>query len=122
MLPEILGVPVNRVKISLFMFSAFCATLYAICQVMEFGTADAQRGTQKEFEAIIAVVIGGSLLTGGYGSVIGALIGALIFAVVQQGIFFTGWDTDWFRVFLGGMLLLAVVLNNWIRKRVTGSK
>lgn len=117
-----LGVPVNRVKISLFVISALCATLYAACQVFEFGTADAERGTQKEFEAIIAVVIGGALLTGGYGSVIGALLGALIFGVVQQGIFYTGWDSDWFRVFLGGMLLLAVVLNNWIRKQVTGGR
>jgi ABC-type branched-subunit amino acid transport system permease subunit len=52
---------------------------------MEFGSAGADRGLLKEFEAIIAVVIGGALLTGGYGSVIGAALGALIFGVVQQG-------------------------------------
>ena len=65
------GVPVNRVKILMFMFSAFCACVFATCQVMEFGSAGADRGLLKEFEAIIAVVIGGALLTGGYGSVIG---------------------------------------------------
>ncbi len=65
------GVPVNRVKILMFMFTAFCATVFATCQVMEFGSAGADRGLLKEFEAIIAVVIGGALLTGGYGSVIG---------------------------------------------------
>ena len=115
------GVPTDKVKISLFMFTAFCATVFAACQVFEFGSAAADRGLLKEFEAIIAVVIGGALLTGGYGSVIGACFGALIFGVVQMGIFFTGADSDWFRVFLGIMLLAAVLFNNFIRKRVTGS-
>lgn len=65
------GVPTDRVKIILFMFTAFCATVFAACQVLEFGSAAADRGLLKEFEAIIAAVIGGALLTGGYGSVIG---------------------------------------------------
>jgi simple sugar transport system permease protein len=116
------GVPVDKVKISLFMFTAFTATVYAACQVFEFGSASADRGVLKEFEAIIAVVIGGALLTGGYGSVIGACFGALIFGVVQMGIFFTGIDSDWFRVFLGGMLLIAVLFNNYIRKKVTEAR
>ncbi len=115
------GVPTDKVKISLFMFTAFCATVFAACQVFEFGSAAADRGLLKEFEAIIAVVIGGALLTGGYGSVIGACFGALIFGVVQMGIFFTGADSDWFRVFLGIMLLAAVLFNNFIRQRVTGT-
>ena len=67
------------------------------------------RGTGKEFEAIIAAVIGGTLLTGGYGSVVGAAFGALIFGMVQQGIVFTGVDSDWYKVFLGVMLLIAVL-------------
>lgn len=116
------GVPVDKVKISLFMFTAFTATVYAACQVFEFGSASADRGVLKEFEAIIAVVIGGALLTGGYGSVIGACFGALIFGVVQMGIFFTGIDSDWFRVFLGAMLLIAVLFNNYIRKKVTEAR
>ncbi|WP_350545342.1 ABC transporter permease [Pseudoalteromonas sp. 5-MNA-CIBAN-0065] len=113
------GVPTDRVKIILFMFTAFCATLYAACQVLEFGSAAADRGLLKEFEAIIAVVIGGALLTGGYGSILGALFGALIFGVVQMGIFFSGISSDWFRVFLGAMLLIAVLFNNFIRKQIT---
>jgi simple sugar transport system permease protein len=116
------GVPVARVKITLFMFTAVCATVFAACQVVDFGSADSQRGLLKEFEAIIAAVIGGALLTGGYGSVIGASLGALIFGVVQMGIFYTGVNTDWFRVFLGIMLLLAVIFNNYIRKIVTGGR
>ena len=116
------GVPVKFVKVSLFVFTAFCATVFATCQVLEFGSADAQRGLLKEFEAIIAAVIGGTLLTGGYGSVIGAFLGAIIFGVVQLGIFYTGVDSDWFRVFLGIVLLMAVLFNNYIRKKVTGDK
>jgi simple sugar transport system permease protein len=83
----------NRVKILMFMFTAFCACVFATCQVMEFGSAGADRGLLKEFEAIIAVVIGGALLTGGYGSVVGAALGALIFGVVQQGLFFAGVES-----------------------------
>lgn len=116
------GVPVNRVKISMFMFSAFCATVFATCQVMEFGSAGADRGLLKEFEAIIAVVIGGALLTGGYGSVIGAALGALIFGVVQQGLFFAGVESSLFRVFLGVILLGAVILNTYIRRIITGER
>ena len=116
------GVPVNKVKILMFMFTAFCATVFAVCQVMEFGSAGADRGLLKEFEAIIAVVIGGALLTGGYGSVIGAALGALIFGVVQQGLFFAGVESSLFRVFLGVILLFAVILNTYIRRIITGER
>lgn len=116
------GVPVDQVKISMFMFTAFCATVFAVCQVMEFGSAGADRGLLKEFEAIIAVVIGGALLTGGYGSVIGAALGALIFGVVQQGLFFANVESSLFRVFLGVILLLAVILNTYIRRLITGER
>lgn len=116
------GVPVERVKIFMFMFTAFCATVFATCQVMEFGSAGADRGLLKEFEAIIAVVIGGALLTGGYGSVVGAALGALIFGVVQQGLFFAGVESSLFRVFLGVILLFAVILNTYIRRIITGER
>ena len=116
------GVPVNKVKILMFMMTAFCATVFATCQVMEFGSAGADRGLLKEFEAIIAVVIGGALLTGGYGSVIGAALGALIFGVVQQGLFFAGVESSLFRVFLGVILLFAVILNTYIRRIITGDR
>ena len=116
------GVPVNKVKMLMFMFTAFCACVFATCQVMEFGSAGADRGLLKEFEAIIAVVIGGALLTGGYGSVLGAALGALIFGVVQQGLFFAGVESSLFRVFLGVILLAAVILNTYIRRMITGER
>ncbi|MBF2735902.1 MAG: ABC transporter permease [Betaproteobacteria bacterium AqS2] len=114
------GVPVDRVKISLFVFSAFCSTLFAALQVFDFGSADAARGQLKELEAIAAAVIGGALLTGGYGTVLGSCLGALILGIVSQGFFYTGVDGDWYRVFIGGVLLLSVAFNTWIRKKATG--
>lgn len=115
------GVPVKKVKVSLFMLTACCAALVAIITVMDAGSTDARRGFQKEFEAIIAAVIGGCLLTGGYGSAIGAFFGSIIFGMVVIGLTYTNFDQDWFQVFLGGMLLIAVLFNNAIRKRVTGA-
>ena len=116
------GVPVAKVKIGLFMCTAMAAALFACVQTLGAGSADVLRGTQKEFEAIIAAVIGGCLLTGGYGSAVGAAFGALLFGTVQQGIFYTGVNTDWFKVFLGAMLLIAVLFNSYIRKKVTGGR
>lgn len=116
------GVPVRRMKIILFMLTAASAWLVAQIQIFSVGSADTLRGELKEFHAIIAVVIGGTLLTGGYGSAIGALFGALIFGMVQQGIIFWGVDSDWFQVFLGGMLIIAVLVNNYIRKRASEAK
>ncbi|MHA6325870.1 ABC transporter permease [Roseivivax sp. CAU 1753] len=116
------GVPVRRVKLILFMVTACCAALVAIITVLDSGSTDARRGFQKEFEAIIAAVIGGCLLTGGYGSAIGAFFGAIIFGMVLIGLTYTDIDQDWYLVFLGGMLLIAVLFNNMIRKRVTGER
>lgn len=114
------GVAVDRVKTALFVVTACAGALVAIMTVLDAGSIDARRGFQKEFEAIIAAVIGGCLLTGGYGSAIGAFFGAIIFGMVVIGLTYTSIDQDWFQVFLGGMLLIAVVFNNVIRKRVTG--
>jgi simple sugar transport system permease protein len=110
------GVPVARVKIGLFLGTSAAAWLVAVLQVMQYTGADALRGEGQEFRAIVAAVIGGTLLTGGYGSVIGAVVGALIFGMVQQGIVITGIDADWFQVFLGIMLVAAVLANNYVRE------
>jgi simple sugar transport system permease protein len=101
----------------LFAFTALAACLVAVIQIIGSRGADVLRGEQQEFFAIIAVVIGGTLLTGGYGSAIGAALGALIFGMVRQGIVFAGFDADWFQVFLGGMLLIAVLINRFVRTR-----
>lgn len=116
------GVPVRRVKIILFILTAMSAVVFAAVQVLDVGSADTLRGTQKEFDAIIAVVIGGTLLTGGYGSAVGALLGALIYGTVQIGILYTGVDSDLFKVFLGLMVLLAVLFNNYVRRRAAAAR
>jgi len=116
------GVPVGKVKIGLFIGTAVASTIFACIQVLDAGSADTMRGNLKELEAIAAAVVGGCLLTGGYGSAIGAALGAIIFGTVSMGIFYTDVDTDWFKVFLGAMMLIAVVFNNYIRKKVTESK
>jgi len=113
------GVPVSRTKIALFMTTAFAAFLVAVIQAVQFTGADTLRGRLQEFFAIIAVVIGGTLLTGGYGSAIGASFGALIFAMVQQGIIITGVDGDWFQVFVGAVLVVAVIFNNYVRRKAS---
>jgi simple sugar transport system permease protein len=119
---RMVGVPVSRLKIGLFMTTAAAAWLVAQIQAVSFTGADVLRGEQREFFAIIAVVIGGTLLTGGYGSAIGAVLGSLIFGMVRQGIVFAGVDADWFQVFLGTMLVVAVLINNWIRRRASEAR
>jgi simple sugar transport system permease protein len=119
---RMVGVPVSRLKIGLFMTTAAAAWLVAQIQAVSFTGADVLRGEQREFFAIIAVVIGGTLLTGGYGSAIGAVLGSLIFGMVRQGIVFAGVDADWFQVFLGTMLVVAVLINNYIRRRASEAR
>ena len=116
------GVPVADVKAILFMTTACCAALVAILTVLDSGSTDARRGFQKEFEAIIAAVIGGCLLTGGYGSILGAFVGSIIFGMVVIGLTYTTIDQDWYQVFLGVMLLVAVLFNNYIRKQAAGER
>ena len=111
------GVPVNRVKIALFVNVSVSAWLVAMFNTFRFESAQIGTGVGSEFEFIIAAVIGGCLLTGGYGSAIGASIGALIFEMVRQGLAFARWEADWFKLFLGVMLLLAALLNAWVRSR-----
>ncbi|RTG99378.1 ATPase [Thermus scotoductus] len=111
------GVPVGRVKLLLFVFTAVAATLVSVIQVLDTGSADVLRGQAKELEAIAAAVIGGCLLTGGYGSVLGASLGALTLGMVQQGIFFTGVNTDWYLSFLGAMILGSTALNYYLRRK-----
>ena len=109
------GVPVTAVKIGLFMFVGFSAWFVGMHLLFAFNTVQSGQGVGNEFLYIIAAVIGGCLLTGGYGTAIGAAIGAFIFGMVNQGIVYAGWNPDWFKFFLGGMLLFAVIANNAFR-------
>jgi len=115
------GVPVNAVKTGLFMFTAFCATMFAACQVFDTNTSDAAKGNLQELFAIAIAVVGGTLMTGGFGSIIGVVFGAITVGLVANAVFFIpAIDGAWFRVFLGAILLAAVFANERIRKRITG--
>jgi simple sugar transport system permease protein len=109
------GVPVRKVKIGLFMGVAFLAWFLGMHLLMNFSTVQAGIGVGNEFVYIIAAVVGGALLTGGYGSAVGSALGALIFGMTTQGIVFAGWDPNWFKTFLGVMLLAAVMVNLYIK-------
>jgi simple sugar transport system permease protein len=110
------GVPARRTTITLFMIVGAGAWFVGNTQVLRLGSIQANAGIGLELTYIVAAVIGGCLLTGGYGSAIGASLGALIFGMTSQGIVYAGWDSDWFRFFLGAMLLLAVLANQAVRR------
>jgi simple sugar transport system permease protein len=110
------GVPVRRTTITLFMITSLCAWFIGNTQIVRLHSIQAQAGFGQELIYIVAAVIGGCLLTGGYGSAVGASVGALIFGMTSQGIVYAGWDSDWFKFFLGAMLLLAVLSNQFVRR------
>jgi simple sugar transport system permease protein len=116
------GVPIMRTKVGLFMTTAGAGWLVGMISLFRTSTVQANTGVGQEFIYIICAVVGGCLLTGGFGSAIGAALGALIYGMVFQGITFAEWDTNWLRTVLGVMLLLAVFLNHWVRLRAGGSR
>ncbi|WP_030604628.1 ABC transporter permease [Streptomyces fulvoviolaceus] len=113
------GVPVTFTKISLFMLVGFGAWFVGMHQLFSFNTVQSGEGVGQELIYISAAVIGGCLLTGGAGSAIGPVFGAFMFGMVQQGIVYAGWNPDWFKAFLGVMLLGAVLINLWVSRTAT---
>jgi simple sugar transport system permease protein len=110
------GIPTERMTILLFMASGVSATFVGLSQAILYNSAQVSAGQSYIFNAIISVVVGGVLLTGGYGSVFGIVLGTLTFAVVNQGIYFTAFDANWASLIIGIMLLLAVLMNNTFRQ------
>ena len=110
------GIPISRLTIALFVLSAVSASFVGMCQAILFNSAQVSGGMNYIFNAIVAVVVGGVLLTGGFGSVLGIFFGTLTFAVVSQGIYFTQIDRNWSNLIIGIVLLLAVLMNNSFRK------
>lgn len=116
------GVPVFKTKVGLFMTTAGAGWLVGMLLLFTTSTVQSNTGVGQEFIYIICAVVGGCLLTGGFGSAIGAALGALIYGMTYQGIVFAQWDNDWLKAFLGVMLLGAVLVNNWLRRRVEARK
>jgi simple sugar transport system permease protein len=116
------GVPVTAVKVSLFVMTSFVCALTGIMIALRLASTQAGQGIGEEFQYIIAAVVGGCVLTGGFGSAIGAALGATIIGMAFIGIQFSNWNTDWRFLFLGVILLVAVLVNNYIRKRAEGAR
>jgi simple sugar transport system permease protein len=111
------GVPVFRTKVGLFMTTALAGWLVGMLALFKTTSVQSTAGVGQEFVFIICAVVGGCLLTGGYGSAVGAALGALIYGMVSQGIVYEGWNSDWLYAILGVMLLGAVLVNNWVKSR-----
>jgi simple sugar transport system permease protein len=111
------GVPVARTKILLFVSTAMAAGLVGIISFTQALSAVSEQGVGYEFYYIIAAVVGGCLLTGGYGSAVGAALGACIIGMAFQGVIYAGWDSSWDFAFLGIVLFLAVLVNTVIYRR-----
>ena len=116
------GVPVRRTKITLFVCTSLAAALLGVIDVLRLKSMQAGQGVGDEFSFIIAAVVGGCLLTGGFGSAIGASIGASILGMAFIGIAYAGWNTDWTWLFLGVILFLAVLVNTFIGRRARGAR
>lgn len=113
------GIPVNKVKIWLFILCAVCTSLAGMCQVIQFNASQASTFFNLIFFTIIACVVGGVLLNGGFGSVIGVIFGTMTLGIVQQGINYTEIDRNYSLLIIGVMLLIAVLMNGTFQKLAT---
>ncbi|MFT2215241.1 ABC transporter permease [Rhizobium giardinii] len=123
------GIPTERMTILLFVLSSTSAAFVGMCQAILYNSAQVAGGQSFIFNAIISVVVGGVLLTGGFGSIVGIFFGTITFAIVNQGIYYTDFDRNWSSLIIGVLLLVAVLMNNTFRKmalsyspRKTGAK
>ncbi len=114
------GVPTSRVKIVLFVASSLGAVLVGIIETLSFSNGNVTLGADYVFTAIAAAVIGGVLLSGGYGSMLGTVFGSFTYGIASMGVFFLGWDADLTDLFVGLFLLLAVLANNLLRRMAVG--
>ena len=106
----LMGLPVARTKVGVYALSGFCATLGGVVFALYKGSGNAIDAVGLELDAIAAVVVGGTLLTGGVGYVAGTLLGILIFAIIQTAIMFDGTLNSWWTPIVVGALLLAFIL------------
>jgi len=111
------GIPIKRVKTLNFLLCSVVAAIAGMIAFARLGMVAPQQGEGMELEAIASAVIGGCLLTGGYGSILGAYLGALMVAMIQQGLVLVGAPPYWYRAFVGFLVVAAAVLNHLVRVR-----
>ena len=112
-----LGVPVARTTVTLFAMSGFTSGVAGVVVAVQYFSIDANRGVGWELIAIAMTVIGGTLLTGGYGSVLGTVLGAFMYAMVNAGLLLVGLQGYWVNIFLGIVVLVAVLINRLVIDR-----
>jgi simple sugar transport system permease protein len=117
-----LGVPVDRVTVALFAITSALAAVSGVIQVARFSSVDALRGEGMELQAVAVTVIGGTLLSGGYGSVIGTMLGAITFGMIQVGLVLAGAPGHFFRTLTGFIVVAAVILNTDVARRMARSR
>jgi ribose/xylose/arabinose/galactoside ABC-type transport system permease subunit len=119
------GLSVERVKLSVYLFSGLSAGIAALLSLGYYGGATSGDGQGYELNVIAAAVVGGASLSGGKGSALGALLGALVIQMISSGIVILGIDQNYSQIIIGAVVVIAVVLdqlNAWLaRKRLTGS-
>jgi simple sugar transport system permease protein len=113
------GIPVHGLKIWLFVLCSTCAAFAGVLQVITFNSATSQANFGLIFNTIISVVVGGVLLTGGFGTVMGIVFGVLTLSIVTQAIGFTAIDRNLSFLIIGVMLLIAVLMNDTFRQLAT---
>ncbi len=114
---QALGVPTARVKIACFMICSILAGFAGLMQVLRLSAPLPNLGEGLELQAVAAAVIGGASLSGGVGSIIGGVIGALLIRVIDNGMVMSQVDSNWFKFAVGALTIFAVIGNSWLRRR-----
>src|SRR6266700_4105838 len=115
------GIPVMRHTVLIYMLSALLASLAGVLYTLRFSNGAADVGDPLLIDSIAAVIIGGASLFGGEGTIVGTLIGALIIAVIQNGLIFLGIDPFWQFIAVGSVIILAVLIDQAKKSVVKGS-
>jgi len=105
------GVPVRRMKLSVYMFCSLCAGIAGILEVGWLGTITTSLGLGMELTVIAAAVIGGANLTGGVGTAFGAVVGAALIEVIRNSLILLGISTFWQGTFVGSFIIIAVLFD-----------
>ncbi|WP_437572815.1 galactofuranose ABC transporter, permease protein YjfF [Sorangium sp. So ce542] len=117
----LMGLPVGRTKVLIYTFSGFCSALAGVAFTFYMVSGYALHAGGMEMDAIAAVVIGGTLLTGGFGTVVGTLFGVLIYGTIQTLIMFEGTLSSWWtKIVVGLLLLFSCLLQRLFERRLVG--
>jgi simple sugar transport system permease protein len=112
-----MGIPTARVKIACFMICSVLAGFAGTIQVMRLGAPLPSIGEGLELQAVAAAVIGGTALTGGIGTILGGIIGAVLIRVIDNGLVLSQVNANWFKLAIGALTIFAVIMNSWLRAR-----